>query len=190
MMSTVRQTRTLSTGGTLFTPYHMGPGALLKALLRGGFSLMIFGWTQILMDLQPLVVLAIGRGQLHGISHTYVGGTFIALLAAVSGKYLVQWVLRLRPRKSAALSVSWVVAVLSALIGSCTHVAFDSLVHADVSPFWPFSQTNPAIGLVSASTVWYGYMVSGLVGVALYLIVGYLLAGRHAATSPLDQSLD
>ena len=38
------------------TPYHMGPGMLLKAVLGGSFSLMVFGWTQIVTDLQPLAV--------------------------------------------------------------------------------------------------------------------------------------
>lgn len=28
-----------------FTPFHMGPGLLVKALLQGSFSLMVFGWT-------------------------------------------------------------------------------------------------------------------------------------------------
>ena len=32
----------------------MGPGILIKSLLQGSFSLLIFGFTQILMDLQPL----------------------------------------------------------------------------------------------------------------------------------------
>jgi hypothetical protein len=38
-----------------FTPYHMGPGILIKALLQGSFSLMVFGWAQIVMDIQPLI---------------------------------------------------------------------------------------------------------------------------------------
>ena len=40
-----------------FTPLHMGPGVLVKAVFQGGFSLMVFGWAQIVMDIQPLVVL-------------------------------------------------------------------------------------------------------------------------------------
>ncbi len=39
-----------------FTPVHMGPGILIKALLQSSFSLMVFGWTQIIMDIQPLIV--------------------------------------------------------------------------------------------------------------------------------------
>ena len=42
-----------------FTPLHMGPGILIKSLLQGCFSLMVFGWTQIVMDIQPLLVMRI-----------------------------------------------------------------------------------------------------------------------------------
>ncbi len=40
-----------------FTPFHMGPGLLIKAVLQGAFSLMVFGWAQIVMDIQPLVTV-------------------------------------------------------------------------------------------------------------------------------------
>jgi hypothetical protein len=40
-----------------FTPFHMGPGLLMKVGLQGSFSLMVFGWTQVLIDLQPGAVL-------------------------------------------------------------------------------------------------------------------------------------
>ena len=71
-----------------FTPLHMGPGLLIKAILQGSFSLMVFGWTQIIMDIQPLVVILTGSGHLHGFSHTYMGATLLATFSAISGKYL------------------------------------------------------------------------------------------------------
>ncbi len=37
-----------------FTPIHMGPGMLVKPVLQERFSLMMFGWSQIMMDIQPL----------------------------------------------------------------------------------------------------------------------------------------
>ncbi len=48
-----------------FTPFHMGPAIFIKALLQGSFSLMVFGWSQIIMDIQPLVVLLTQEGRLH-----------------------------------------------------------------------------------------------------------------------------
>ena len=162
-----------------FTPYHMGPGILFKALLRGGFSLMIFGWVQILMDLQPLIVMVTNEGRLHGSSHTYLGATLIAFFAAVSGKYLVQFVLGLLPQaKHRGVGISWAVAFLSAFVGSYSHVALDSIMHSDVVPFWPFSQANHLLGIVSASVLQDVCVYSGLAGAALYFIVSYLLS-RH-----------
>jgi hypothetical protein len=69
-----------------FTPVHMGPGIAVKAVMQGSFSLMVFGWTQIVMDIQPLVVML--TGHLHGFTHTYLGATLIAVFSALTGKYL------------------------------------------------------------------------------------------------------
>ncbi|GAL02073.1 hypothetical protein JCM19237_4966 [Photobacterium aphoticum] len=51
----------------------------------------MFGWSQIVMDIQPLVVLLTQEGDLHGISHTLLGALVLGLLAALSGKYLSEW---------------------------------------------------------------------------------------------------
>jgi len=44
-----------------FTPFHLGPGIAIKAVMQGSFSLMVFGWAQIVMDVQPLVVMITGQ---------------------------------------------------------------------------------------------------------------------------------
>ena len=73
-----------------FTPIHMGPGILIKSLLQGSFSLMVFGWTQIVMDIQPLIVLISGEGHLHGFTHTYVGVILIAIFFGANGKIAIR----------------------------------------------------------------------------------------------------
>jgi hypothetical protein len=122
-----------------FTPIHMDPGILFKALLQGGFSLMVFGWAQIIMDIQPLIVLLSGEGHLHGFTHTYIGATLIGAVSAVTGKYAAELGLRLIDAHS-FLPIGWVVTIFSAFIGSYSHVLLDSLMHADLQPFalfWP-----------------------------------------------------
>ncbi len=37
-----------------FTPLHMGPALVLKSVVGASFSLTVFGWSQIVMDIQPL----------------------------------------------------------------------------------------------------------------------------------------
>ena len=77
-----------------FTPFHMGPGLLIKSLLQSSFSLMVFGWAQIVMDIQPLIAMTTGVGALHGFTHTYVGATLLGIFSAVTGKSLAEWALR------------------------------------------------------------------------------------------------
>ena len=43
-----------------FTPFHFGPGAGIKATLPGRFSLIIFCYSQVMIDLEPLYFLLRG----------------------------------------------------------------------------------------------------------------------------------
>ena len=160
-----------------FTPFHMGPGLLVKALLQGSFSLMVFGWAQIIMDIQPLVVLLTGEGHLHGFSHTYIGATLIGIGSALTGKYAAEFGLRFIGQ-ARYLPISWPVAIISAFIGSFSHVLLDSVMHADVEPFAPFMLNNPFLGFLSIEALHKFCLYSGLLGVGLYFIVSHWLS-RH-----------
>jgi membrane-bound metal-dependent hydrolase YbcI (DUF457 family) len=148
----------------------MGPGILIKSLLQGSFSLMVFGWTQIVMDIQPLIVLISGEGHLHGFTHTYIGAILIAIFSAVTGKYLSELglkILRISKNES-PISIVWWVVFLSAFIGSFSHVLLDSVMHSDVEPFFPFTLDNQLLGLISVSVLHKLCLYSGLVGAAIY----------------------
>lgn len=153
-----------------FTPIHMGPGILIKSLLQGSFSLMVFGWTQIVMDIQPLIVLISGEGHLHGFTHTYIGAILIAIFAALTGKYLSEVGLKVLKisKNDNTISIVWWVVLLSAFIGSFSHVLLDSIMHSDVEPFFPFALDNQLLGLISVSMLHKVCLYSGLVGAAIY----------------------
>ena len=161
-----------------FTPFHMGPGILAKATLQGSFSLMVFGWSQIVMDIQPLVAIVTGEGKLHGFTHTYMGSTLIAIFSAVTGKYLSQWILSAISSRAGGINIRWWAAFLSAFIGSYSHVVLDSIMHTDMEPFFPFTQANELLGLISVSTLHKLCVYSGLVGAVAYFAVNHLLS-RH-----------
>ena len=160
-----------------FTPFHMGPGIAVKALLQGSFSLMVFGWTQIVMDLQPLWVLIVGHGHLHGFSHTFVGCSLIAVFCAFTGKYLSEFGLRLMRLSDARnpTKIYWPVAFLSAFIGAASHVILDGIMHSDMQPFFPFFADNPLLGSLSVSTLHKLCLFSGVLGA----IVFYLVQWHH-----------
>lgn len=153
-----------------FTPIHMGPGIFIKAILQGSFSLMVFGWTQIVMDIQPLVVMISGEGHLHGFTHTYIGAVLIAIFSALSGKYLSEFGLKLIgvSNKDSPISLAWWVVYLSAFIGSFSHVLLDSIMHSDVEPFFPFMIGNQFLGLISVQMLHKVCLYSGLFGAAIY----------------------
>lgn len=160
-----------------FTPIHMGPGILIKALLQSSFSLMVFGWTQIVMDIQPLIVLITGEGHLHGFTHTYVGAVLIAIFSALTGKYLSELGLKiLGITKNGPITIFWWVSFLSAFIGSFSHVFLDSIMHTDVEPFYPVTLVNNFHGMVSVSTLHKICIYSGLVGAAIYYAVVYYVS--------------
>ena len=153
-----------------FTPLHMGPGIVVKACLQGAFSLMVFGWSQILIDIQPLVVMLTDRGELHGFSHTFIGASLIAIIAAPSGKYLGEIGLRI-VRMPEYNPISWRVAIISAFIGTYSHVFIDAIMHSDIEPFSPFSNQSTWHGFISIDMLHLLCVASALVGgVAFWLI--------------------
>ena len=163
-----------------FTPFHMGPGILVKALLRSSFSLMVFGWAQIVMDIQPLISMITGKGDLHGFSHTYIGASLLVIVSALSGKYLSQfglWVLRIRD--SIHHQISWGVVFLSAFVGCFSHVLLDSIMHSDVQPFSPFIQDNMFLRLVSVPVLHKICLYTGLLGAGIYYYLEWKLNSKR-----------
>jgi membrane-bound metal-dependent hydrolase YbcI (DUF457 family) len=61
--------------------------------------------------------------------------------------------------------ISWPAAITGAFVGTYSHVALDSLMHADMRPLAPFSETNGLLHLVSLGALHLGCVLSGLLGV-------------------------
>jgi len=142
---------------------------------------MIFGWSQILIDLQPLIVMLSGKGHLHGFTHTFVGATAIALAAALTGKYLAPIGLSiLHIGNELTKYISWKVAFVSAFIGTYSHVALDSIMHADLQPFAPLTNVNPMLGLIPLSHLYDLCAYSGAVGALAYFVTNFFVARKKA----------
>jgi hypothetical protein len=166
-----------------FTPFHMGAACVVKAVAGRRFSLMIFGFSQIAMDIEPLVHLLRGEGVIHGFSHTALGATLIGVIAVAAGRPLCQLLLRIwKPDpKDHFLDwlhgpsvIGWWVVIATAFIGTYSHVAFDSLVSFDVKPFGPFTDWNPLLGSISMGAlcvVLVGMGILGAIGMAIVYMV-------------------
>jgi hypothetical protein len=169
-----------------FTPFHMGPGCAVKAVLGRYFSLTVFGFAQVAMDLEPLVRMLRHDRVLHGFSHTYLGATLIALVALFLGRPVCQWLLdgwhsdgasRFMDWLRGPRRITWWAAASGATIGTYSHVLLDSIMHADMQPFWPFAAGNNLLGLLSVEALHLFCVASGAVG-GVGLLGVYLLFGR------------
>jgi hypothetical protein len=162
-----------------FTPFHMGPGAAIKALTGPHFSLTVFGIAQVAIDLEPLIRMIRGDSLLHGLSHTWLGALLIGLLVMAIGKPLGQWLLRLwnrivswrnYPALSLPIQISWLAAASGALLGTASHLLLDATMHGDMLPWHPFSSDNGLLYLLPMGWVYQGCFwlgVAGLVGIWL-----------------------
>ena len=156
-----------------FTPFHMGPGLRVKGLARRRFSLVVFGVSQVAMDVEPLVRILRRDEVVHGLTHTFAGATLLGIAAAVIGRPVAALLLGAQAGRP-----TWPVAFASALVGTISHVALDGLMHRDMRPLVPWSDRNPLLGLVPVGDLHAACVLSGVLGAAVLL--GAWLLGRDA----------
>lgn len=169
----------------------MGPGLAIKAAVGRHFSLMVFGFSQVAMDIEPLVRILRGDAMLHGVTHTYLGATFIALASVLLGRPICQRLLDYwSPDASSPFQqwlrgpkvVSWPAATAGAFIGTYSHVFLDSIMHADMQPFSPLSKANSLLYIISIDALHLGCLAAGLLG-AFSLILLFALSKRRTRCS-------
>ena len=151
-----------------FTPFHLGPGAAFKAIGGRHFSFMVFGGSQVLMDIEPLIGILANKPILHGPTHTLLGALAIGTLAGIIGKPISAAVLRW-------LSVphypfTWAASFLGAYVGTFSHIVLDAIMHSDMSPWWPVAGGNQLLGQISLGHLHVACMVAGLLGAVVVAI--------------------
>lgn len=168
------------------TPFHMGPGLAAKAVLGRHLSLVVFGFSQVAIDLEPMVHLLRGDAVLHGVAHTYLGATLVAAISAVVGRPICQRLLeRFTPDPESPFliwlrgphRITWPAAIVGAFVGTYSHVFLDSIMHADVLPLAPFSSAGALLGVVSVESLHLLCVASGALGA---LGLGVAFARRRA----------
>ncbi len=136
-----------------FTPLHLGIAMPLKAIAYKHFSLRVFGFTQITMDIEPLIRIIRQDDILHGITHTYLVSTFVALISVIFLQKFLYFTNKIPYINSFSLfkTIDWKVALMSGLTGVYSHVFLDSIMHVDIQPWYPFSLENNLLYFISVS---------------------------------------
>lgn len=165
----------------------MGPGMLCKLLGGRHLSLVGFGAAQIVIDLEPLIRILRGDAVLHGPTHTYLGALVVAAISAPLAFAIYPWLARhanamLRRERLGWLCVDDRAAplpiALGALVGTLSHVALDSIMHADMQPLAPWSLHNGLLGAIGIDTLNLGCLLIGSLGVLVYLGAHWLRRAR------------
>jgi len=167
----------------------MGPGLALKAVGGRYFSLMLFGFSQVAIDIEPLVRIIRGDAVLHGFTHTYLGATLVGLMSVLIGRPVCQFLLnfwKLDPNSSFLVwlrgprVISWTAAAVGTFLGTYSHVFLDSIMHSDMRPFAPLVDATPLLHIISVGSLHLMCVLAGVVG-ALVLFATFVLRRRGAA---------
>ena len=170
------------------TPFHMGPGVVIKAVVGRYFSLMVFGLSQVAMDVEPLVRIIRGDAVLHGFTHTYLGATLIGLVSAVVGRPICQLFLNhWSPDSSSPFMnwlrgpklISWPAAIAGAFVGTYSHVFLDSIMHSDMQPLAPLSEVNGLLHVISVGGLHLLCVLCGVFGALLMFATFFVRRGAH-----------
>lgn len=158
------------------TPLHLGPALAVKVVAGRHFSVSVFAFSQVLIDIEPAVRFVRDDPVLHGVTHTYLGASMIAIVAVLTGRPLCQLLLdrwRDDPRSPfmnwlrGPAKISWPAAFTGAFLGAYSHIALDSIIHGDMQPFWPVHQVNALLHVISIDALHLLCLASGAAGAAL-----------------------
>lgn len=159
------------------TPFHFGLGFLIKSVFSKCFSLRIFVLTNILIDLEPLYFILTNQYPLHRFFHTYLGATVIAVGCIVVGRPICYrltdvWNVILKSFKIDNKKIAAPCAVVvAAFIGTYSHIFLDSIMHRDLHPFFPWTNSNGLLHSVSYEHLHLFCLLSGIIGIAIYVVM-------------------
>jgi len=163
------------------TPFHLGPGTLIKAVIPGWFSLSAFTLAQLIIDSELGYFYFIQQTEpFHRFLHSYVGASAVLILCLILAKPICQlwlkiWNKIVAPNPYSRLYVIDVIPYRSVVIGSFigvySHIFLDSLITEDLQPFYPWATTNSLYGSTNLVAFHFILLVIGTVGVFWLLLM-------------------
>jgi hypothetical protein len=171
-----------------FTPFHFGPSGLAGLVFRKWVDLPVFVLANVVIDLEPLTVLAFGLDYpMHGLCHTFLLGGALGLAwgaAAYPARGLFKSLMGLF---GLPYQTNLPKMFIAGLLGVWFHVLLDAFCWQDVRPFWPL-QANPLLDVLSVGTVYLLCTVCFVPAIALYIILAVSRAKKNMAVRGSEQA--
>lgn len=116
---------------------------------------------------------------MHRYLHTYVGGLAMGLLAGLLMWVVVQVWCRVLPAysrwgewiKQTPKRFLLMQSLIAGVIGGVVHILLDSIMHAEMNPFWPFVEGNTLAGMISMRALHIGLAAMGFFGLMFWLLL-------------------
>jgi len=155
-----------------FTPFHFGPGLLLKGAGPRHVSLTAFIATQVVVDLESLYFILRGEYPVHRWVHTvWVAGAVGLAVGAAVGARARRWTTAAAPALRDDLGMG--AALVGGLLGGVSHPLLDGLMHRDVRALRPFAEITWVLEPGGVAALHLGCTIAGVLG-------AFLLVARRA----------
>ncbi len=161
-----------------FTSFHLIPGTSVKSVVPQYFSFSTLALTNILIDSELLYYLFTTGIPSHKLFDTLLGVTLIAIFVGMFCKPICEFGLRVWNKTLKMEKFNWFrtdlkiakfAAWSGALIGAFSQLILDSIIHRDMSPFFPFSDYNGLQRIISVGTL--HDLCAGLFGLGILIFV-------------------
>lgn len=154
-----------------FTLFHFGPALLLGLLSLNYLHFMTFIVANVIVDVEPLLVLIFDLNYpLHGFFHSFLGGFIIGVCFSVFMFLLYSHFPLLRKLFFLDYGCSSLRGFISAgVLGVFIHILFDSPLYSDIRPFFPLT-VNPFYNPSITSSIYFLCVVMFLLGLFLYFV--------------------
>ena len=158
----------------LITPFHLGPGTLIKAIIPSWFSLSAFTLAQLIIDSELGYYYFIQQEPYHRFLHSYVGASAVLIVCLILAKPLCQLWLKIWNKLIASSShsrlyvnevIPYKSIIIASTLGVYSHIFLDSLITADLQPLYPWSTENALYGSTNLVLFHFALLVMGTVGV-------------------------
>ncbi len=168
------------------TPFHFGPGVLIKSVVPRWFSLRAFILVQVVIDFETAWNIVRGNNRLHTVFHSYMGAT-VAMLCAFGLVVLSNAIIRqVQARPFQLRSFEIRSSVFGIIVGGWSHVFLDSIMHADLYPFYPLGRQQPQLAMWSLEKLHAICLLGFVLGGVILIIrsVAEYLRGKGRNNSP------
>ncbi len=152
------------------TPFHFGPGVLFHAASPRRVSFIAFLAANGITDCESIYNVLAGNFPVHQFLHTFLGATLVVglTIALFLGMRRLGRSIEL-PNTFQWQELSTGAVFAGAALGAFSHIVLDGIMHADMRPFAPWSAANPFLHAISLSALHWGCMISGILGVLIWL---------------------